>query len=30
LFIPYGKVIVNGTVTTMTLDTTKELFFAEA
>jgi hypothetical protein len=30
LFIPYGKVIVNGTFTTMTLDTTKELFFAEA
>ena len=30
LFIPYGKVIVNGTITTMTLDTTKELFFAEA
>jgi len=30
LFIPYGKVVVNGTITTMTLDTTKELFFAEA
>ena len=30
LFLPYGKIVVNGTVTTMTLDTTKELFFAEA
>ncbi len=30
LFVPYGKVIQGGTVTTMNLDTTKELFFAEA
>lgn len=29
-FIPYGKIVVNGTITTMTLDVTKELFFAEA
>lgn len=28
--IPYGKVVVNGTITTMTLDVTTELFFAEA
>ncbi len=28
--IPYGKIIVNGTITTMTLDLTTEVFFAEA
>jgi len=28
--IPYGKVVVNGTITTMILNVTTELFFAEA